>query len=452
MNKTKKNIRDAVSLVFVLDNKIFSIVRQNFLRAFPGYTAFPGGKVDREDYEDLGFSTSLLNKIPVHLRNTIVREANEELGIEVDRLIESGAISSIESIGRALTPEFNPYRFNTHFYKIVLTRDVLFNVDENEAKSYEWTEPSDILKDFNQGQRLIVPPVRYFIEALVKDISFKEELIFENRFDLSKVVPSIESIKDIIQVMPLSNTVPPADRTNAFIIGENKKVLVDPAPRDQAELNKFLETIKIYEIERIFLTHHHRDHHNFSPDIAKKLNVSMSMSSFTFNRSKEVYGEDYFSGINVDIVKEGDTLTKWLGADVKIIEVPGHDAGQLALMPAGKEWFLAGDLFQGVGTVVVGGHEGNMTDYFNTLEKVINLSPQCVIPSHGIALGGTNILEKTLEHRKFREEQILEMCVSGLSIDQILSQIYFNIPQKILKYAKANIESHIDKLKLEKKI
>jgi ribonuclease/clavin/mitogillin len=445
-------IRDAVSLVFVHDEKIFSIVRQNYLRAFPGYTAFPGGKVDKEDFEDLGFSNPILNAIPIHLRNAMIRESNEELGIEIDRLIESGGISSIDFIGRALTPDFNPHRFNVHFFRVQLSREVLFRVDDNEAKSYDWLKPSDLIKSFNQGQRLIVPPVRFFLEEMVKDLYFKNILIFENRFDLDKNVPLIEPIKDFIQVMPLSNTVPPADRTNAFLIGEVSKVLIDPAPRDAKELSKFLETIKDYKIEKMFLTHHHRDHHNFAPDIAKKLNLSISLSQFTLTRSLEVYGEDYFSGIEMIIVKEGDTLTTWLGKDVKIIEVPGHDEGQLAIMPEAKEWFLAGDLFQGVGTVVVGGVEGNMTKYFHTLEKVIALKPKCVVPSHGIALGGTNILEKTLEHRKFREDQIMEMYISGLSLDQMLSQIYFDLPEKIIKYARANIESHIDKLKMENKI
>jgi glyoxylase-like metal-dependent hydrolase (beta-lactamase superfamily II)/8-oxo-dGTP pyrophosphatase MutT (NUDIX family) len=448
----KNKIRDAVSLVFVLDNKIFSIVRQNYLKAFPGYTAFPGGKVDLDDYDDIGFNTPILNLIPVHLSNAIVRETKEELGIEIDRLIESGGISTIDFIGRALTPKFNPHRFNVHFYRINLTRSTLFHVDENEAKSYDWLTPVDLLESYNLGERLIVPPIRFFIEAMIKDINFSDELIFEKRFNLEKIVPFIEPIKDLIQVMPLSNTVPPAERTNAFLIGEQTKVLIDPAPKDIEELSKFLETIKNYTIEKMFLTHHHRDHHNFAPEIATKLNLSISMSQFTYTRSMEIYGNDYFGNNKIIIVKEGDILTRWLTQDVEIIEVPGHDEGQLALMPENREWFLAGDLFQGVGTVVVGGVEGDMTKYFNTLEKVIALKPKCVIPSHGIALGGTNILEKTLEHRKFREEQILEMHISGLSVEQMLAQIYFDIPQKILKYAKANIESHLDKLMIEKRI
>jgi len=88
-----------------------------------------------------------------------------------------------------------------------------------------------------------------------------------------------------------------------------------------------------------------------------------------------------------------------------------------------------------------------MTKYFHTLQKVIELNPNCVIPSHGIALGGTEILKKTLEHRKFREDQIKKMMDKGMDIEQMLAAIYFDIPEKILKYARANIVSHVDKIK-----
>ena len=60
---------------------------------------------------------------------------------------------------------------------------------------------------------------------------------------------------------------------------------------------------------------------------------------------------------------------------------------------------MAGDLFQGVGTVVIGEPEGNMQTYMETLKKVIKLNPKCVFPSHGIALGGSHILQKNLVTR-----------------------------------------------------
>ncbi len=432
-----KNIRNAVSIIFVFEDKIFSIIRQNFLRAFPGYTAFPGGKVDKKD-------ESSIDPLLAAAR----REMIEELSFD----IESESVVEIRKIGRALTPKFNPYRFNTHFYRVELKEKPVFKVDENEAKSFAWMTPKELISSFDSGDRLMVPPVRYFIEEFCLDMNFKKELVFENRFDLSVEVPMIEPIKNFIQVMPRSLTVPPADRTNAFLIGNMEKVLIDPSPMDEDELTKFLNTISKYKISKILITHHHPDHHKFVTKIAKFLDVDIYLSQFTHTRCLKVYGENYFEKVSCKFIKEGDFLTEWLDERVVAVEVPGHDEGQIALMPISKKWFIAGDLFQGVGTVVVGGEEGDMATYFKTLSKVIKLDPSCVVPSHGIALGGTNILKKTLEHRKHREEQILEMYNKGISVEQMLAQIYFSVPEKVLKYARANIESHLNKLKDENKI
>ncbi|MCO4756337.1 MAG: hypothetical protein KC478_17790, partial [Bacteriovoracaceae bacterium] len=96
--------------------------------------------------------------------------------------------------------------------------------------------------------------------------------------------------------------------------------------------------------------------------------------------------------------------------------------------------------------------EGDMSKYFKSLEKVIALNPKSTYPSHGIVLGGTGILQKTLQHRKLREEQILKMHESGLDEKQMLERIYFDLPVKLHKYALANINSHLKKLKKENQI
>ncbi len=100
----------------------------------------------------------------------------------------------------------------------------------------------------------------------------------------------------------------------------------------------------------------------------------------------------------------------------------------------------------------MGGEEGDMAKYLLSLEKVIHLNPNCVIPSHGIPLGGTNILQKTLDHRLIREKQIKDFYLSGLSVDEILTQIYSGVPVEVHRYAKMNIESHLFKLKSNKEI
>lgn len=447
-------IREAVSVVFMHGHDIFPIKRQNFLRAFPGYTAFPGGKVDPEDAAGGPFGDDLLDQHPPTLMRALVREMQEELGIDIEKLIDSKDITAVDYIGLAVTPEFNPYRFATYFFKIELKEKIEFSVDKNEAAVAEWTTCEKLLADFEQGQVLAVPPVIKVFERLGQDPKISEPINLDFEIDSDNEVPIIESIKGVRQIMPLSNTLPPAYRTNSFLIGDEncEQVLIDPSPKNDEEYRKFMNVVCRYNVTKIMLTHHHIDHIERSTQIATDLNIPMVMSEYTHDKIKSTYKPDYFSNIKVSLIKEGDVLTKTIGKDLLVYEVPGHDEGQLAVAPIDKSWFLAGDLFQGVGTVVIGAPEGDMSRYFKSLEKVIKLNPKCVYPSHGIALGGTYILAKILEHRKMREGQVLILKQQGKSENEILREIYADIPEKLLKYARKNIKSHIKKLEEEDKL
>jgi ribonuclease/clavin/mitogillin len=290
----------------------------------------------------------------------------------------------------------------------------------------------------------VVPPVLRVVKLLAQNsISSQEKLDLD--FDLSLEVPMIETICGVRQYMPLSHTLPPANRTNALVIGD---LLIDPSPKDEAELEKLLYSLRDEHLKAVFLTHHHADHHQFAPELARKRKLPIYLSADTQMRI-EAQRPDYFSELTLLRAQGNQVITKWLGQDVTVFEVPGHDRGQLALMPKSRSWFLAGDLFQGVGTVVIGGPEADMAEYLNTLEMVINLAPASVIPSHGIALGGVTILERTLNHRKMRELQIIDLLKLQKNEDEILKILYSDVDQRLLKYARENIRSHILKIKKE---
>ena len=415
-------MRDTVLGIFKHGDELFFVKRQNGLRTFPGYTSFPGGKVDRGET----------------LHEAMVRELNEELDIIIEP-------EHLKSIGFAEAPDFNPYRFRVHYFLIEMDEKPSFVMDEGEIASGFWLSPTEFLKEYQRGEHLIIPPMQMICEYFMKGNNSEDN--FTLIVDEEKV-PMIATLGEVFQIMPRSLTVPPATRTNSFFIGDT---LIDPSPQDEEELLRFENTLLDFDIKKIMLTHHHGDHHKYAPFLARKWNVPIYLSADTKVRI-EGYDENYFSEIELNILNDGDKLTSWNGDDVLVMAVPGHDEGHLAPYPTSKKWFIAGDLFQGIGTVVVGGDEGNMIKYFSSLEKVIALSPSCVIPSHGIALGGTNILEKTLEHRKMRENQVLDMLNKGLSLEEMLKNIYFDLPEKLIKYARANIESHIDKLRTEGKI
>lgn len=443
-------IIDAVSIVITCGDEIYAIQRQYYLSAFPGYWAFPGGKVEKEDSVFCS-EHELCKLLDQRLFGAVVREGKEELGIDLHDEIKSGRVRSVDYLGLAVTPDFNPYRFATYFFKIDFSEKVEFNIDSNEVRFSEWISASALLAKYNKGQVLAVPPVIKVIETLGQNPGIKviEDINFS--YDSTRAVPYIENLKGLRQIMPLSHTLPPATRTNAFLIGDNVKIIIDPSPKDDDEYVKFKATLALWGADKILITHHHPDHYERANVLARELKVPVLLSAYTHNRISMRY-PDFFEGIEVVFLKEGDIVTTWLGNDVHVMEVPGHDEGQIALYSKDLSWFLAGDLFQGIGTVVIGGEEGDMKKYFETLEKIIAMSPKVVFPSHGIGLGGTSILEKTLAHRKLRETQVLNLYLNGDTPEMMLEKIYADVNKALWPYALENINKHILKLKNEKMI
>jgi endoribonuclease LACTB2 len=134
---------------------------------------------------------------------------------------------------------------------------------------------------------------------------------------------------------------------------------------------------------------------------------------------------------------------------VRALAVPGHDEGQLALMPEDRAWCIVGDLIQGVGTVVIHKPEGNMRRYFESLTRIIELDPAVIIPSHGLAMGTVFRLQETLAHRRKREATVLAMQRAGQSMEQMLGAMYAGLDPRLVPLAQQNIEAHLDKLREE---
>jgi glyoxylase-like metal-dependent hydrolase (beta-lactamase superfamily II) len=265
------------------------------------------------------------------------------------------------------------------------------------------------------------------------------------------MVPSLEMLDGITLLPVRSVTLPPASRTNSILLGDENsaKLLIDPSPNSEEEYQRLLTTIQDSKPDAIFLTHHHPDHHQLSNRLARELRIPIILSQDTLQRLTAKFGQQYFENIELQTVSENQQVTCWHGSAVRVYEIPGHDSGHLGLAPDSMAWFLVGDLIQGIGTVVIPSPEGDMATYLSTLKKVISLSPEVIIPSHGIPMRTTHRLEETLKHRLQRESQILRLHQAGKSKQEILMELYSDIDNRLHPAAMQNIESHLAKLRKE---
>jgi len=280
------------------------------------------------------------------------------------------------------------------------------------------------------------------------------------------LIPCVLPVDGIDQLPVVSFIFPPklVHRTNCFLIGDkdDNKLIIDPSPTGAEEYQRLVNTLNSFEYTYtdIFITHHHSDHCQNAQQLAKEFSIPIIISEDSFRRILKKSRQGPFENITIKFAREGEVLTHWNGQEVKVYEIPGHDEGQLALAPESMTWFLVGDLIQGPGTpgtgpggggstVVIAAEEGDMQKYFRTLEHIIRLNPKYLLPSHGMVLESVAPLEKTLEHRKEREQQVLKLFKQGKTPEQMTAKIYKRVNKALWPLAMENIKSHLKKLEQE---
>lgn len=443
-------IHDAVTAVLLHGDELYLVRRHPALPAFPGYSAFPGGKVDRTDH-DAPLDERVFDGHAPRLVRALARELQEELGFDLAAAAARGEVAEFLNLGEVTTPEFAPLRFRTWFFKVALRARPAFVPDPGEAVEGHWRSVADWRQRYRSGRLLIAPPTWLAIESLSADRTLSVLPPFPADYDPARDVPWVEPVAGLRILITRSNTLPPAMHTNVFWVGGDgaPRVLIDPSPADREEFERLCRRIDQFGIDLVFLTHHHPDHREYADEIARRYGVPLALSADSRARIAAKAGPAFFEGLEVRILGEGDELTRWQGEPVRLLAVPGHDEGQLAPMPESRSWCIVGDLIQGIGTVVIAPPEGNMRKYFASLRRVIELDPAVIIPSHGLALGGTHFLRQALRHREQREEQIRTRHEAGLSEDRILAEVYQGVDPRLLPLARLNIRSHLDKLREE---
>jgi len=205
-----------------------------------------------------------------------------------------------------------------------------------------------------------------------------------------------------------SFTLPPATHTNAFILGEDDLVLVDPGTllADEIQrLDRAIDTLIAQgaRLREVWLTHHHADHWASLPSLRRRwpgLPVLAHERTAALLRGQ----------LEVDGLL-GDGEVRRLGAlgAVRALHTPGHASGHLVFHLEEAGTLLAGDLMAGEGTVVVDPPDGDMRAYLDSLARIDGLGLDAIWPAHGPRIErAAEAIQAYVEHRAWREERILE--------------------------------------------
>lgn len=220
--------------------------------------------------------------------------------------------------------------------------------------------------------------------------------------------------------------------TNTYLVDWDGGVAVlDPGP-DQAAHVAHVLALAGAPIRAILLTHNHHDHSGALPALRAATGAPLYAWS----------GSPAAPDTALD---DGDGVGDW-----RALHTPGHAPDHLCF--AGRDGIVfSGDHVMSWSSTVVGGEGGDMTAYFGSLERLLALDSALYLPGHGPPLPEPGrYAGALLEHRKAREQAILDTLASGpATTHSLVAAIYPGLAPALARPAEANIVAHLQKLVAE---
>ncbi len=243
---------------------------------------------------------------------------------------------------------------------------------------------------------------------------------------------------------------PPAQHTNAYLVGEPEMALIDPGSGDPEELRHLFALIDALEQDRrrlklVLLTHAHPDHIGGVEAIRQRYRVKVGAHPETAKH------------VSVDFtLGDGEWVPLIPGVgdwSLQAIHTPGHARGHLCFFHPRTGALLSGDHVTGSGTVIVDPPEGNMSDYIRSLTRLLELNVRVLFPAHGSPQGAAKRrIQALIDHRGVREGKVLA-ALSGepASIEALVERAYDDTPRELWPYAERSLLAHLEKLEKEGK-
>jgi glyoxylase-like metal-dependent hydrolase (beta-lactamase superfamily II) len=235
--------------------------------------------------------------------------------------------------------------------------------------------------------------------------------------------------------------------TGVYIVGHGKVAVIDPGPNQAGHLDVLLNALKGETVTHIFVTHGHMDHSPMARPLAEatgaKIYASGTAVKPTESEVRMEAGDDL--SFRPDVAVQDGQRFAGEGWTIEAVATPGHTSHHIAYALIEENALFTGDHIMGWSTTVISPPDGDMTDYYASLEKVRDRDYATLWPTHGPPVRDVRpFVQAYIDHRRAREDQIIAQLKAGrTTIRDMVPVMYADVDKRLHPAACHSVMAHM---------
>lgn len=238
--------------------------------------------------------------------------------------------------------------------------------------------------------------------------------------------------------------------TGVYIVGKGEVAIIDPGPDDKAHIDALLAAVKGERVTHILVTHKHMDHCPAARPLAEATGATIYANAAPTKSARIAVrlDDDHDDEFKPDVGLSDGEVLRGPGWTLEAMFTPGHTSNHCCFAFKEENAFFSGDHIMGWSTTVITPPDGDMADYFASLEKVRARNFNVIWPTHGPPIREvTEFIDAYKAHRLAREEQILAQLRAGrVTIKDMVPVMYADVDQRLHPAAMHSVFAHMIRL------